>query len=159
MWGAEPLATCTAPVVLKAVMLCSKLVVLSYLGKQRYFKWFHVEAHHLCFQRSYVRVHMAKEWIWTCMLKPSSNTHFLQYELVKEVGREFYWCILFLASNLNQFILLDKAVFKKEEERQPRGMWSILLRMFPLISLNVIYLSSGVYFWWCFLCPSFTSFH
>lgn len=123
---------------------------------EAYLKWHLAGVQHLCFQCLSVRGQMTKRWKWTSTLKPSSyNSTFLQYEMVKEVGSDFYWCLLFLTSNQNQFILLDRVVYKKAEETQPRGMWNILLRMcFPWYPKHNLFNCLG----WCFYFPSFTSF-
>lgn len=85
--------------------------------------WYFAGAHHLCLWGLSGRAQIAGDG--------NGTAPFLHYEVVKEVGSDFYWCLLFSASNQNQFILLDRILYKKVEERQPKDMQSILLRIFP----------------------------
>lgn len=75
---------------------------------------------------------------FVCSNFPSGAAPRLHYEVVK-VGSDLHWCLLFWASNQNQFILLNRMAYNKVEERQPQGMQSILLQMFPWYSVSFIW--------------------
>lgn len=134
---------CMAVVVMKATIL----LWVTHRGSGAQCEWdgeVHLHrylsgAHHLCLQGLSGRAQIARGGNGTAPC--------LHYEVVKEVGSDFYWCLLFSASNQNQFILLDRILYKKVKERQPKDTQSILLRIFPwypkhdLLTICVVYSS------------------